>query len=112
MHVREPWNDIKPQLNWHLKGCILQLSVVLVWWPCIPFVTTATCTSCTADVMKMPFELLENMPVESLPAILPKSTSYVGWTVDPAVLRCVMTAIPRRAQACLNMHGGHFQHLH
>ncbi|GFT12677.1 uncharacterized protein TNCV_5094471 [Trichonephila clavipes] len=32
-------------------------------------------------------------------------------TVDPAVLRHVMTAIPRCAQACLNMHGGHFEHL-
>ncbi|GFY06041.1 uncharacterized protein TNCV_3863451 [Trichonephila clavipes] len=32
-------------------------------------------------------------------------------SVDPVMLRCVMTAIPRRAQACLNMHGGHFEHL-
>ncbi|GBL81616.1 hypothetical protein AVEN_93412-1 [Araneus ventricosus] len=36
-----PWNDVKPPLNWYyLKGCILQLPVVFVWWPCIPFVTT------------------------------------------------------------------------
>ncbi|GBN05155.1 hypothetical protein AVEN_182361-1 [Araneus ventricosus] len=36
-----PWNDVKPPLNWYyLKGCILQLLVVFVWWPCIPFVTT------------------------------------------------------------------------
>ncbi|GFX20045.1 uncharacterized protein TNCV_1436051 [Trichonephila clavipes] len=32
-------------------------------------------------------------------------------SVDPAVPRHVMTAIPRRAQACLDMHGGHFKHL-
>ncbi|GBO17840.1 hypothetical protein AVEN_126384-1 [Araneus ventricosus] len=29
----------------------------------------------------------------------------------PAMLQRVMTAIPRRAQACLDMHGGHFEHL-
>ncbi|GFT17903.1 DUF4817 domain-containing protein [Trichonephila clavipes] len=28
-----------------------------------------------------------------------------------SVLRRVMTAIPRRAQACLDLHGGHFEHL-
>ncbi|GFW39780.1 uncharacterized protein TNCV_2419461 [Trichonephila clavipes] len=32
-------------------------------------------------------------------------------SVDPAVLRHVMTAIPWHAQACLDMHGGHFEHL-
>ncbi|GFW53438.1 uncharacterized protein TNCV_3928171 [Trichonephila clavipes] len=32
-------------------------------------------------------------------------------SVDPAVLRHVMAAILRRAQACLDMHGGHFEHL-
>ncbi|GBM94737.1 hypothetical protein AVEN_45887-1 [Araneus ventricosus] len=32
-------------------------------------------------------------------------------SVDPAMLQRVMTAIPRRAQACLDMHGGHFEHL-
>ncbi|GBN96819.1 hypothetical protein AVEN_183665-1, partial [Araneus ventricosus] len=32
-------------------------------------------------------------------------------SVDPAMLQRVMTAIPRRAQACLDMHGGHFGHL-
>ncbi|GBM72158.1 hypothetical protein AVEN_82119-1 [Araneus ventricosus] len=32
-------------------------------------------------------------------------------SVDPAMLQRVMTAIPRRAQACLEMHGGHFEHL-
>ncbi|GFX93876.1 uncharacterized protein TNCV_3412391 [Trichonephila clavipes] len=32
-------------------------------------------------------------------------------SVDPAALRLVMTAIPRCAQACLDMHGGHFDHL-
>ncbi|GBO41050.1 hypothetical protein AVEN_189746-1 [Araneus ventricosus] len=32
-------------------------------------------------------------------------------SVDPAMLQHVMTAIPRRAQACLDMHGGHFEHL-
>ncbi|GFX51876.1 uncharacterized protein TNCV_3062941 [Trichonephila clavipes] len=31
--------------------------------------------------------------------------------VAPAELRRVMTAIPRRAQACLDMPGGHFEHL-
>ncbi|GBL77170.1 hypothetical protein AVEN_12794-1 [Araneus ventricosus] len=31
--------------------------------------------------------------------------------VDPATLQRVMRAIPRRAQACLDMHGGHFGHL-
>ncbi|GFV70494.1 uncharacterized protein TNCV_2868401 [Trichonephila clavipes] len=32
-------------------------------------------------------------------------------SVHPAVLRHVMKAIPLRAQACLDMHGGHFEHL-
>ncbi|GFU40594.1 TPR_REGION domain-containing protein [Trichonephila clavipes] len=32
-------------------------------------------------------------------------------SVDPVVLRHVMTAIPRRAQACLDMHNRHFEHL-
>ncbi|GBM77684.1 hypothetical protein AVEN_28574-1 [Araneus ventricosus] len=31
--------------------------------------------------------------------------------VDPATLQRVMRAIPWRAQACLDMHGGHFGHL-
>ncbi|GFV61128.1 DUF4817 domain-containing protein [Trichonephila clavipes] len=38
---RTPWNDVKPPLNRYIKGCILKLPVVFVWWPCIPFVTTA-----------------------------------------------------------------------
>ncbi|GFX10407.1 uncharacterized protein TNCV_1868021 [Trichonephila clavipes] len=32
-------------------------------------------------------------------------------SVARVVLRHVMTAIPRRAQACFDMHGGHFEHL-
>ncbi|GFT19076.1 hypothetical protein TNCV_3212961 [Trichonephila clavipes] len=32
-------------------------------------------------------------------------------SVDPAVLRHVMTADPRRAQAYLDMRGGYFEHL-
>ncbi|GBM90262.1 hypothetical protein AVEN_248025-1 [Araneus ventricosus] len=31
-------------------------------------------------------------------------------SVAPAMLQRVKTAIPRRAQACLDMHGGHFEH--
>ncbi|GBO31699.1 hypothetical protein AVEN_1213-1 [Araneus ventricosus] len=32
-------------------------------------------------------------------------------SVDPAMMQRVMTAIPWCAQACLDMHGGHFEHL-
>ncbi|GFY18054.1 hypothetical protein TNCV_3385451 [Trichonephila clavipes] len=32
-------------------------------------------------------------------------------SVDPAVLRHVMTAILRHAHACLDMHSEHFEHL-
>ncbi|GBL89022.1 hypothetical protein AVEN_255173-1 [Araneus ventricosus] len=32
-------------------------------------------------------------------------------SVDPSMLQRVMTAIPRRAQACLDMYGRHFEHL-
>ncbi|GFW62370.1 uncharacterized protein TNCV_290441 [Trichonephila clavipes] len=32
-------------------------------------------------------------------------------SLDPAVLRHAMTSIARRALACLDMHGGHFEHL-
>ncbi|GFV97879.1 DUF4817 domain-containing protein [Trichonephila clavipes] len=32
-------------------------------------------------------------------------------SLDPAVFRRVMTAIPRHAHACFDMHGGLFEHL-
>ncbi|GFX95378.1 uncharacterized protein TNCV_3684301 [Trichonephila clavipes] len=32
------------------------------------------------DVLEMHYELLGSMPVDILPAALPMSTSYVGWT--------------------------------
>ncbi|GFY10600.1 uncharacterized protein TNCV_2194211 [Trichonephila clavipes] len=32
-------------------------------------------------------------------------------SVDPTVLRHVMTAIPQRAQACLDMDSGHFEYI-
>ncbi|GBN33612.1 hypothetical protein AVEN_208388-1 [Araneus ventricosus] len=35
-----------------------------------------------ADVMEMPYELLGSMPVDIRLAVLPMSTSSVGWTTD------------------------------
>ncbi|GFU69594.1 uncharacterized protein TNCV_1351531 [Trichonephila clavipes] len=32
-------------------------------------------------------------------------------SVDTSLLRCVYLSIPRRAQSCLNIQGGHFEDL-
>ncbi|GBL81889.1 hypothetical protein AVEN_50489-1 [Araneus ventricosus] len=106
MHARAPWNDVKPPLNWYyLKGCILQLPVVFVWPPRSPDLTPLDFIL-WGHLKKLVYRDVVTTQMDLVARLHAACTS-----VDPAMLQRVMTAIPRSAQACLDMHGGHFEHL-